>query len=266
MFKKLETELKLRGYSEKTVKSYVYYVKKFLEEVNKPLESIEEDDIKSYIASKIGSLENTSITLIKSAITFLFNEVMKKNLNIKTPKISKKIPIYLTKEEVRRLIEGTSNQTHKLILKLLYSSGLRVSEITNIKIKDLDLKEGIGWVRSGKGKKDRMFLIAKNLINELKEYIKNKKEDEYLFLGRKGKMSTRNIQAIVAKAAKKANINKKIHPHTLRHSFATHLLEDGVDIRKIQELLGHSNLNTTQIYTKITTKELKKIQSPLDQL
>jgi len=172
----------------------------------------------------------------------------------------------LTKEEVKKLIDATENKTHRLMLMLLYSSGIRLSELVNLKAGDLELEQAMGWVRSGKGAKDRLFIISKNLTGELKDFAAAKKRDDFLFSGRNGRMTPRNVQKIVASSAKKAGIEKNVHPHTLRHSLATHLLEDGTDIRKIQTLLGHSNLSTTQIYTHVSMEELKKIKNPLDGL
>ena len=150
-----------------------------------------------------------------------------------------------------------------LIIQLLYSSGLRVSEIVNLKPSDLDFNENIGWVRSGKGKKDRMFILSKKISKKLENFSKRFSDWNYIFSKEKP-LTTRNIQKIVQKTTEKAGIEKSVHPHTLRHSFATHLLENGVDIRKIQVLLGHASLTTTQIYAHVSSKELKKIKSPLD--
>jgi len=154
------------------------------------------------------------------------------------------------------------------MVSLTYACGFRVSELLNLKISDLDFEEMIGHVRMGKGRKDRIFNIPRFLLKSLKKQAKKQREGkkEYLFTGPKGKLSDRNLQKIVRIAAKKAEIKKQVHPHTLRHSFATHLLENGIDIRKIQELLGHADLSTTQIYTHISTEELKKIPSPIDNL
>jgi len=154
------------------------------------------------------------------------------------------------------------------MVSLTYACGFRVSELINVKLGDLDFDEMIGHVRMAKGKKDRIFNIPKFLLKNLKKQSDKQKENnqEYLFTGPKGKLTDRNIQKIVRISAKNAKINKKVSPHTLRHSFATHLLENNVDIRKIQELLGHADLSTTQIYTHISTEELKKIPSPIDNL
>ena len=144
----------------------------------------------------------------------------------------------------------------------------RVSEIINLKIDDLDFEEMIGLIRQSKGKKDRIFNIPKYLEDDLAYHIKKQKEKgiDFIFSGPNGKMTARNLQKIVSNAAKRANISKDVHCHTLRHSYATHLLENGVDIRKIQELLGHADLSTTQIYTHVSAEELKKVESPLDSL
>ncbi|MDI6798492.1 MAG: tyrosine-type recombinase/integrase [Candidatus Aenigmarchaeota archaeon] len=266
--KRLETELKLRGFSNRTIESYLFWNKKFLEHVKKKPDQVAEEDIKNYIAEKMSqNISPKSVVLIKAALKFLYDEILKKNIvNLKSPRVSRKLPIVLTREETKRLIDAIENKKHQLIVKLLYSSGLRLSELTNLRVGDLELNENIGWVRLGKGRKDRMFIISKKLTGELKGFIKGKKENDYLFAGRKGKMSERNVQKIVSAAASKAGIEKPVHVHTLRHSFATHLLESGESIRKIQMLLGHSQLSTTQLYLDVSTEELKKVKSPLDEL
>ncbi len=266
MLKKLETELKIRGYSKETQKIYLYHNKNFIEFIKKEPKDVEEDDLKLYLAEKITEgLDPKSISLIKSSLLFFYNEVLNNKFNIKTPKFSKKIPEVLTKDEVKTLINSVNNKVHRMIIMALYSSGFRLSELINLKVKDIDFNEGVGWVRKGKGSKDRMVIVSKTLLKELKKFVKDKDKNEYIFTNNKNKpFSPRNIQLILKKAQRKSNIGKNIHPHMLRHSFATHLLEEGVDIRKIQELLGHSDLSTTQIYTKVSTKELKKVKSPLD--
>ena len=147
---------------------------------------------------------------------------------------------------------------------MLYSTGLRVSELVNLKIDHLNFNDGTGWVRKGKGNKDRLFSISAALCSELKDYL-DVREHEYVFSKNKP-LTTRNIQKIIKLTSGLAEIRKKVTPHTLRHSFATHLLENGTDIRLIQSLLGHSNLNTTQIYTHISGDQIRKVQNPLDVL
>ena len=270
ILEKLETELKLRGFSQHTLRAYITANKLFLEWIKKQPEQVTEQDIKSYLAHLISdkNILASSIALKKAALKFLFDEILKKNIvNLKTPKIPKHVPVVLTKDEVRQLIDSAGSHKSKVMIQFLYSSGLRLSELINLKVNDLEIKEKIGWVRKGKGSKDRIFILSDNLIKELEKYKLTLDPDEkYLFPGIKGHISSRNVQKIVEKAAERAGLKKKVYPHMLRHCFATHLLEAGVDIRKIQELLGHSNLQTTQIYTSVSKEELKKVKSPLDNL
>lgn len=268
---KLPIELKLAGNSEKTVKIYSYFIEKFLNqfESNKSLEQATEDDIKKFLASLIGNYSNKSRALAASALRFFFKKIIKKSevmANIETPKKEQHLPNVLTKEEVKNLIDSSQTQKSKLIISLLYSSGIRVSELVNLKLKDLDLGNKRGIVL-GKGSKSRQIFISENLCQEIKNYISQKNPQVYLFSTAKDSpLTTRNIQKIIKKTAEKANIGKKVTPHTLRHSFATHLLEAGVDIKKIQVLLGHSRIDTTQIYTRVSSKELENIKNPLDNL
>jgi integrase/recombinase XerD len=268
--KKLEVELKISKNSIYTLRNYLTMNEKFLNYINKNPENITEDDLKIYIADNFSKRSAISTILFLSAIKYSFNSILGKDitLKIKRPKREKRIPSVLTKQEVLDLFKAISNKKSKLMISLLYASGLRVSEITNLKIDDLDFEEKIGHVRQAKGKKDRIFNIPEFLREELKKQFEKQKEfnQQYLFSGPKGKISERNIQKIVKNTKEKAGIKKEVHPHTLRHSFATHLLENGTDIRKIQELLGHADLSTTQIYTHISTQELKKIKSPIDSL
>lgn len=266
-FKKLKTELELRGFSKQTLRSYISANKRFLNFIKKQPKEITEDNVKEYMGHLISEkgLSPRSLALNKAALKFLYDEVLKKNIvNFKTPKISKNLPVVLSKTEIQNLLATPKNFKHRLILTLMYSSGLRVSEVAKLRKNELELDEKIGWVRSGKGKKDRLIILSDKAIEMLKEYLPE--TQDYLFPSTKNSthISTRQIHKIIKNVAKEAGITKDVHPHTLRHSFATHLLENGVDIRKIQELLGHSNLQTTQIYTKVTTEELKKVKSPLD--
>jgi len=272
MIDTLETELKIRGFSKQTINSYLFHNKKFLEFINKEPEQIDRKDVKAYMAYLISDkkLKATSVSLSMSALRFLYDEVMGKSLfaDLKMPKLEKKLPTVLTKDEVRRLLAVAKNPKHRLLIKMLYSSGLRVSECVHLKFDDLDFEEGMGTVRGGKGNKDRNIILSKNLVSDLKEYIKSSKVDERgCIFGVKGKpMSVRQAQRIVTDAAKKSEIKKRVFCHALLSSVATHLLEAGTDIRVIQELLGHANLSTTQRYTHVSTEQLKKVRSPLDEL
>jgi len=267
MLNKLRTELKLRGFSDRTIKTYLFHNQRFLNYINKDATQVTQDDIKMYLADLMSKNAASSVSLTKASLKFLYDTVLEKSIvNFKTPKIPKKVPVVLTKDEVKKLIAVTKNFKHKLLIEFMYSSGLRLSEIVNIKVNDLDLSENIGWVRGGKGGKDRLIILSKSLVEDIKKYLKSNSNTNYIFKGKDDQISGRTIQKIVKESAEKAGIKKIVSPHTLRHCFATHLLESGVDIRKIQELLGHSNLQTTQIYTKVSTEELKKVKSPLDNL
>jgi integrase/recombinase XerD len=163
------------------------------------------------------------------------------------------------------MIDVTEHAKSKLILKMLYSSGLRVSELVNLTPQDLDFNQNIGWVRKGKGSKDRLFKIAESISKKLQRYLTKNPDHKFVF-SEKEPMSVRNIQFIVKTATKKAGITKKVSPHTFRHSFATALFDAGENIMIIQQLLGHENLETTKIYTHISQEQLKNVKSPLDRL
>ena len=267
--KKLEIELKISKSSPHTIKNYIKCNKNLLEFAKISPQEISPDHIKQYQAENLTNSAAATITLFLAAIKYAHNTILNKDptSSIKRPKKETKIPTTLTKQEIKLLLSKIKNQKSNLMVSLIYAAGLRVSELTNLKITDLNMQEKIAHIRQSKGNKDRIFNIPEFLYDSLKYQIEfqNSKNQKYLFSGRSEKISPRNIQKIISTASKRANI-VGVHTHTLRHSFATHLLEDGVDIRKIQELLGHSNLATTQIYTHISNKELKKIKSPIESL
>jgi len=260
------TELKLRGSSPRTIGSYLFFLKPFLETIDNP-ETISLDEVKVFLAGLIDKYSNKSRSLAVSSLRFFFKRIVDRPdvfVKLEVPKKEKKLPSVLSPEEVKRLIEVTGHIKSKLILKLLYSSGLRVSELVNLTPKELDFQQNIGWVRKGKGSKDRIFKIAESLSKQLQKWI-NKNPGRFVFSDKRP-MSSRNVQLLIKTAAKKANINKKVTPHTLRHSFATHLLENGENLLVIQQLLGHENLETTSIYTHISQDQIKNVKSPLDNL
>ena len=265
---KIDMELKIRGYSKESIRMYKFYNKKFFEFIEKDYAEVLEDDIKYFISEKINEgASPRSIILIKSSLFFYFNTILNKNFEIKTPKVRKNIPEVLTKEELKTLFSfisgGIKKRRNKLMLLMYYTSGFRLSELIKLKVCDIDFSEKVIWIRSGKGGKDRMTITSQNVLDELRELTLNKKNNELVFPNKNNKpYSPRTIQYVIQKAKAFSNLSKNPHIHTLRHSFATHLLEDKVDIRFIQELLGHSDLSTTQIYTKVATEELKKIKAP----
>lgn len=271
ILEELETELKIRGYTNATVSSYLRHVKAFLDYNKKTPKSATEQDVKKYIAHLMSDKKHrpASINLTLSSLKFYFLNIIKKNIfiEVKAPKIEKKLPTVLTKEEVRQLLAHATNSKHKLLIELLYSSGLRVSEAVKLKVNDLDFDEHMGLVKSGKGKKDRNIILSKDFVKHLKDYLETRKEkSEYLFSSYMGHITTRMAQKVVSETAKTAGLKKNVFCHALRSSFATHLLEGGTDIRVIQELLGHSDISTTMRYTRVSTQQLKKVQSPFDAL
>ncbi|MBN2127550.1 MAG: tyrosine-type recombinase/integrase [Candidatus Diapherotrites archaeon] len=263
-------ELSITGYSQKTIKMYTIYLKKFLEFAGKKPEETTRGDIVSFLAEKRTKVNSTTLALIHSSLKFYFHKIKKIKIleDVPSPKKSKPLPVVLTKEEIIQLIKFSGKGRNRLIVKLLYSSGLRVSELTKLKTEDINLKEKIARVKSGKGNKDRVIILSEKWCKEIKKYIDSKKiKSVFVFSKKNGTpLSTDSIERIIRIATKKAGIEKHVTPHKLRHSFATHLLEAGENIRKIQELLGHSNLSTTQIYTHVSTNELKKVKSPLDSI
>ncbi len=267
---KLKVELKISKNSDYTIRNYLRANSELLNLVGKNPEDVTTDDVKLFMSEKLTEQAASTIIVFLSALRFAYSNILSRDITagIKRPKREKKLPAVLTKEELKKLLNALSTRKSKLMVSLTYACGFRVSELINLKTNDLDFDEMIGHVRMGKGRKDRIFNIPKFLLKSLKNQVKNQKEknEEHLFTGPKGKLSDRNIQKIVRQATKKAGINKNVHPHTLRHSFATHLLENGTDIRIIQELLGHSDLSTTQLYAHISAAQLKKIKSPLDTL
>jgi integrase/recombinase XerD len=268
--KKVEVELKISKNSEHTIRNYLLANSGLIDFAKKNPEEIKEDDVKAFMAERLASKSSSSTILFLSALKYSFSNILGKDITagIKRPKKEKKIPTVLSRQEVRKLIESLNNRKSRLMISMLYACGFRVSELINLKVNNLDFNEKIGHIRQAKGKKDRIFNIPLFVLIDLREQAEEQKQagKEFLFTGPKGRLSSRNIQKIVKKATVKAGITKEIHPHTLRHSFATHLLEDGIDIRKIQELLGHADLSTTQIYTHVSAEELKKIRSPIDSL
>ncbi len=260
-----ENELKLRNFSSETIKSYLRIIQEFL---NKSSNNLSNEAVKEYLLKAINKKQSTSYIKQKySAIKILF-EITNKTQEFKLPiyKKESKIPEVLNKKQVLEIINSTNNFKHKLIIKLIYAGGLRVSELINLKPRDIDIERTIIYIRQGKGAKDRATLFPKTIKEELLKYLLEFSPKNYLFeSNRNKKYSSKTIEKILEKASKKA-IGRKVRPHVLRHSFATHLLEQGIDIRKIQKLLGHKNLRTTQIYTHVANTDLENIKSPLDLL
>lgn len=270
---KLVDQLNLYGYSQRTIRCYTQEVSQFLYYIkDKKASECDIEDIKQFLLHCINELklkENTIHSRI-NGIKFYYEEVLKQTkiaLEIPRPKKHKKLPKALHPTEVKAILNKTNNLKHNTILKLCYGMGLRVSEIVNIKIIDIDGKNLTIHIQRGKGKKDRYVYLPESILPQLRKYYLEYKPKEYLFEGQYGgQYSTRSVQKVFKECLYKANIRKPVGIHSLRHSYATHLLENGTDIRFIQELLGHNDIKTTLIYTNVTDASLRKVVSPLDYL
>ncbi len=261
---KLKRELEIRNFSKKTVQSYIYSVEKFLK-YSKEI-GLNENSVKDYVQENLIRKNPNSVRKDLFSIKFFFGNVLGKKIEIPNPKKNNPLPFILSIEEVKKMIEITSNIKHKLIIKLLYGTGLRVSEIVNLKKVGIEFDEDLIHVMLAKGKKDRFVKIPESIKEDLESFCRMN-AGKYLFeSNRGGRLTKDTIQKIVSNSAKKAKIKKRVYPHLLRHSFATHLLEQGTDLRIIQKLLGHSDIKTTQIYTRISQASIKNIKSPLDNI
>jgi site-specific recombinase XerD len=260
-----------RGLSHKTIKTYRHCVRKFFNWCRKEPHEIKKDDIKSYLDKMIerGACGNT-INVNLNALKFFCGGILNKRLmiNIRYSKTPKSLPLVLTKEEVAKLINSIKNPKHNLMAKLMYSAGLRVSELVHLKAENLDIENGYGWVRHGKGNKDRMFIIADSIKDELAYYTSKECESpsSYIFRGYNGHLTTATLRSVIKKAVKNAGLTKHAHPHTLRHSFSTHLIENGRSVAEVQSLLGHSSAETTMIYLHIASPKMISAKSPIDSI
>ena len=269
-FDDLKNELLLRGASDLTISTYLRHNERFAQFLGNHPKTATEDDVKRYLAHLLAEgREKSTVALTRSAILYYQNEVRKKNITgIKTPKQAKKLPVVLTRDEIKRLIDATTHEKSRLLITLLYASGLRIGESLRLTVEDLELDQKIAWVRGGKGGKDRMILLGESVTQELRGYLRRHRiTTGAVFRGYKGQpMTARNAQKIIKHSAAVAGITKTVTPHKLRHSFATHLRESGHDLRIIQELLGHSSIQTTEIYTHVSVEEKRRVVSPADQL
>jgi integrase/recombinase XerD len=263
----LEQTLSLRNYSRKTIKAYSQVFRALSKFYRKPLEELTNDELKSYLYKKQQKgLSSQTISLHANAINFLYIQIYKKPdfIKIRHPKRTRKIPIVLSREEIQQVLSKIKNHKHLIMVSLAYAAGLRVSEVVSLKIQDVDTENLTLTVRQGKRKKDRLTVLSSSIASDLEKLMAGKEIDDLMFESeRGGKLTTATAQRVFKVALKKANVKKPATFHSLRHSFATHLLENGVDVRYVQELLGHANIRTTQIYTKVTNPKLKNIKSPL---
>lgn len=265
---RFQQEMKLRNLSQKTVKSYSYYITQCLAWSRKGARDVNTDDIRRYLEHLTDvKVSASTLNTAYSALRFYFGNILRRNffLNIPRARRGHKLPNVLSKEEIKKMIAMTTNPKHNCMLCLLYGTGMRVGELVRLRMGSIDLSRGIIAIRQGKGAKDRFVMLPSNLRDILTRQSKIKKPSDFLFTnGRGSRLTETTIQKVVKQASGRAGVTHDVSPHTLRHSFATHLLENGTDIRYIQELLGHAKLQTTEIYTHVARSKIQSIVSPLD--
>jgi len=262
-------DMRIRNFSPHTQKQYIIYVAAFAKHFGKSPAQLGLEEIRSY---QLFLLEQkrvcpATLNLAVSALRFLYGVSLQKPWDIHMipyAKRPKKLPVVLSQEEILRLFQVVRNWKYRTVLMTTYAAGLRVSEVTQLKITDIDSDRMCIRVEQGKGRKDRYIMLSPKLLYHLRQYWRNYKPSYWLFEGRQnGHLAISTVQAVCKKARIDAAIKKQMTPHSLRHSFATHLLEDGTDLRTIQFLLGHRSLNSTMVYTHVVQK-IHKTRSPLD--
>jgi len=269
--KELQDALRARGYSGKTVKAYTLQVQRFFDEVLLNEKEINDAVVQKYSLKLLEKdLSHAYVNQAISALKFYFRHVLKRpNSNgYVRPKKESTLPDVLSLGEVARLLKSVKNLKHRAMLIVTYTSGLRVGEVVRLRPEDCDRERNVVKVRQGKGRKDRQTLLSETANAVLDQYIEQEKPDGWLFPGQKeGRhLTERSAQKVFEKALIQAGIRKEVSIHSLRHSFATHLLENGIDLRYIQELLGHQSVRTTERYTHVSRRDIGRIQSPLDRL
>lgn len=267
-------EMQIRNYSERTIKTYVSSLSKLAKFFNLPPDQISTDQFKGFLHHRI-NIDKVSVAAINqdiSAFKIMQQDVLGRNweqIRIKRPRRERKLPVVLSLDEVCRMISITKNIKHRALLALAYSSGVRREELRTLKPENIDPERMCVHVVQGKGKKARYTLLSQKALDLLRIYYRIEKPECFLFETslQKGKsLAAETINKIAKNAARKADVKKKISIHTLRHSFATHLLEKGVNLRVIQQFLGHSSLKTTSVYLHIANIDLSRVSSPLDDM
>ncbi|MFZ5354837.1 MAG: tyrosine-type recombinase/integrase [Bacillota bacterium] len=269
----MKSKLILKGYSFRTRDAYIGHISRLVSHFAAHPHELNSTHIDSYLVTLLDIKEDSHsyVNQAVSAIKFLYRHVLNRGdvvVKLSRPKREKKLPEVLSREEVVQILNGTENLKHRAMLYLTYSAGLRVGELVRLRVTDIDSKRNMIHIVQGKGKKDRYTLLSQTSLEILRQYVKKYRPDEWLFPSQdyKGHLTERTAQRVFENAKKAVGIKKDVSIHTLRHSFATHLLENGVDLRYIQELLGHVNSSTTEIYTHVSEKNIRQIQSPLDRL
>ena len=262
--------MEVKRYSENTIVTYCSFLDKVQKDLNTPLFRLSEKDLYNYLYKKINGekISRSTQKQLVNALRLYFIEVLnlETNFHFLLPRKSDfVVPEVLSKNEVRQILIQVKNLKHKAILALLYSSGLRIGEVINLKMNHIDSERMTIIVKGGKGVKDRLVPLSENLLILLREYYKSYRPKDFLFEGQNSpKYSNSSANQFIKKYVMRAGIKKKVTAHTFRHSYATHLLENGTDIRIIQKLLGHNSIKTTMIYTHVTDQNVLAISSPFD--
>jgi integrase/recombinase XerD len=266
-------DLRIRNYAPRTVEAYIRWVAEFSKHFHRPPDQLGPEEIRCWQLHLLEEKQVKQATYIQAvcALRFFYRNTLNRKIEmdrIPLPKYEQKLPVILSKEEVKALLEAPRNLGHRAILATMYGAGLRISEAAHLKVTDLDRERKVIWVRGGKGRKDRQVMLAEPLREVLVAYWRWKRPTDWLFPGRKpGCPITRgSVFETCQKAARRAGIAKRVHPHSLRHAFATHLLEDGVNLLVIQALLGHKNLRTTARYLHVADSTIRGARSPLELL
>lgn len=264
--------MKYCRYSDKTIKLYVHHVQLFLDYFNSDPKHITDEQIRNYMFHSVidekrsYSFQNILINALKLFYTNVIRRTLNEEIFIRPRKI-KYLPEILSKEEMELILKNIKKLKHKMIISTIYSCGLRISEAINLTIRDIDSSRMFIYIRQSKGRKDRIVPLSEKLLNQLRKYWLIYRPKYYLFEGpNASSYSPKSISAILERAVSKSMIKKKITVHTLRHSYATHLMEAGVNLRYIQSILGHSCIKTTEIYTHVSQVNLHYIYSPYDEL
>lgn len=264
---KTERELKINNYSPKTLQSYLYGLREYFSFKGDDLNMLDQENIRDFLLyCEQKRISAQSRNLFLNAIKFYYRNIVRnqQKIEIRSAKKPKSLPVVLSRIEIEKILQSLTNTKHRFLLSLAYGAGLRVSEVIALKVQDLDFEELTIHIKQAKGQKDRMSVLSEKLAIGLKNSVAGKRGFDLVFDSeRGGKLTTRTAQKVFENALRISGIKKNATFHSLRHSFATHLLENGVDVRYVQELLGHQNIRTTQIYTQVTNPKLKNIKSPL---
>ena len=261
----LEKDLYLACYSRATRESYLNVNQNFLEFIKKSPREVSQRDIETFLLHKFErGISSRTVHQAVAALKYYYCTVLKRKFSLKYPKLPKNFPTVLSRAQIKRMIKVTENPKHRLLIQLLYGSGLRVSEAIKVRREDLDFGRGLLKIREGKGRKDRIVILSNSFVKACKGYLSIRLGiSPYIFPAQQGHITIRTAQLIIKNAAKRAIIQNRVFCHALRSSFATHMIENGTSIHHIQKLLGHSHIKTTLGYIKTRTDDIIHLKSPL---